>query len=167
MPNIEYIACDESGLEQIADLWRKLQEHHRACGGEFARTLGAVSWEQRKAGLLKKVVGGRLLVDVVRDGDAGRYVGYCVTSLTTELWGEIESIYVEPEYRGEGIGDCLMRRALAFLDEGGAKVKTLGVAVGNEEVFGFYRRYGFVPRATILQQIEGLGRQGVVSPAGD
>jgi ribosomal protein S18 acetylase RimI-like enzyme len=154
MSNIEYIARDESGLGAIGPLWLKLQEHHRACGGEFARTLGAVTWEQRQAGLLKKVAGGRLLVDLARDGETGQYVGYCVTSLTADLRGEIESIYVEPEYRRKGIGDCLMWRALRLFDEGGAKVRTLGVAAGNEEVFRFYRRYGFVPRATILQQIE-------------
>lgn len=157
MSNIEYIARDEPGLETIGPLWLKLQEHHHACGGEFARTLGAVTWEQRQAGLLKKVAGGRLLVDLAQDSETGRHVGYCITSLTAELRGEIESIYVEPQYRGKGIGDCLMRRALRFQDEGGAKVKMLGVAAGNEDVFAFYRRYGFVPRATILQQIEGVG----------
>ncbi len=156
MGNIEYIAGDGSSLETIGSLWLKLQEHHRSRGGDFARTLGAIPWEQRKAGLLKQASAGRLLVDVACETECGQRVGYCVTSLSADRKGEIESLYVEPQYRGRGIGDALMRRALLFLDDGGAKVRTLGVAFGNEEVFGFYRRYGFVPRATILQQIQEL-----------
>ena len=112
-----------------------------------------ISWEQRRDGLRRKVCGGSLRTDLARDPGTGEYVGYCITSLTGDHKGEIESIYVDPDHRSRGIGDALMRRALQWLDDGGAKVKTLGVAAGNEVVFGFYRRYGFVPRATILQQI--------------
>ena len=36
----------------------------------------------------------------------------------------------------------------------GALKKTLVVANGNEEVFGFYSKYNFYPRATILTQVD-------------
>jgi diamine N-acetyltransferase len=38
------------------------------------------------------------------------------------------------------------------MDEHGAERKIIGVAVGNEEAFGFYEKFGFYPRVTILRQ---------------
>jgi len=67
-----------------------------------------------------------------------------------EKEGEIESIYVEKDYRLSGIGDGLMSRALAWLDDVTVKQTVLGVAEGNEGVFAFYRRHDFYPRVTIL-----------------
>ena len=68
--------------------------------------------------------------------------------------GEIESIYIEPDYRGSGIGDNLMKRALRWMDEYPVDKKVLTVGAGNEEVFAFYSRHNFYPRTTILEQIE-------------
>lgn len=153
MPNIEYVMMDEQGLDVVGPLWEKLREHHRTKAREFAEFFTRVNYAQRKDGLLKTAAAGKLRVDLVRDSDASRYLGYCITSLSADKKGEIESIFVESDYRGHGIGDCLMRRALQFLDDEGAQRKTLGVGVGNEEVFAFYRRYGFVPRVTILEQV--------------
>lgn len=152
---IDYTTGDAQYLDLVGPLWLRLQAHHVAVGREFSAAMRQATWDERKAGLLKKTAGGRLWVDLARDAEAGSYVGYCLTSLTPEGKGEIESLFVEADYRRRGIGDCLMRRALRFLDECGATRRTLGVAAGNEGVFGFYRRYGFVPRATILQQLPG------------
>jgi ribosomal protein S18 acetylase RimI-like enzyme len=35
-------------------------------------------------------------------------------------------------------------------------VKILEVAAGNEEAFGFYARYGFLPRKILLKQANDL-----------
>jgi GNAT superfamily N-acetyltransferase len=60
--------------------------------------------------------------------------------------GEIDSLSVANGTRDKGIGDELMRRAVRWLDEGGAKRKRLGVTVGNEPVLQFCARHGFHPR---------------------
>lgn len=153
MSNVEYIPMDQGGLDHIGPLWEKLREHHRSRSKEFGELFTRFTFAERKAGLLRTAASGKMRVDIVRDTDAGRYVGYCISSLSPEKKGEIESIYVEPEYRGQGIGDNLMCRALRFMDEHGALRRLLAVAAGNEEVFGFYRRHGFVPRYTMLEQV--------------
>ncbi len=153
MARIEYIATDQQDLDRIAGLWEKQRQHHRAVAREFAAFFTRITFAQRKEGLLKIGRSGKLRLDIAFDTETARDVGYCITSLSAERKGEIESIYVEPDYRGQGIGDGLMRRALRFLDEEGTTRKVLGVAAGNEAVFGFYRRYGFVPRVTALEQI--------------
>jgi hypothetical protein len=39
------------------------------------------------------------------------------------------------------------------MDIRGVTVKIIGVAVGNEEALGFYKKYGFYLRVMILKQI--------------
>lgn len=67
--------------------------------------------------------------------------------------GEIDSIFIETDFRSMGIGDAFMRRALNWMETQAVKSKMLTVAEGNEKVFAFYKRYGFYPRVMTLMQI--------------
>ncbi len=60
---------------------------------------------------------GEMQVIICFDEATRQRVGYCISSLDHDLAGEIESIFVLPEYRGLGIGKELMRRTLQWLDE--------------------------------------------------
>ena len=46
-----------------------------------------------------------------------KHIGYCISTINLELVGEIESLYLEKEYRNQGIGEELMNRALTYLNE--------------------------------------------------
>ncbi len=81
-------------------------------------------------------------------------IGYCICTISAEGDGEIDSIFVENGYRRSGIGEELMRRALAWLDAEGAKRKIVAVAAGNEAAIPFYESFGFMPRMTVLQLAE-------------
>jgi diamine N-acetyltransferase len=86
-------------------------------------------------------------------------VGYCVSSLSEDKTGEIESIFLENGYRSQGIGTDLMLRALAWMDKDGATRKRVSVGNGNEEAWKFYEKFGFYPRMTVLEQkTEFMGR---------
>jgi diamine N-acetyltransferase len=50
-----------------------------------------------------------------------------------------------------------MTNALLWLDSQPLSRKTVSVGFGNEEVFRFYERYGFYPRAITLQQTRAAG----------
>jgi len=150
---IEYIVTDARDLELIRPLWEKLNEHHVVRSRYFAAEMVQRTFEDRKKYFLDNAK-AELRVELAKDKAAGAVIGYCVSSISTGEQGEIESIYVEPDYRKLGIGDALMQRALAWMDGRQIKRKRIGVAYGNEEVFGFYSRYGFYPRVTILQQVE-------------
>jgi ribosomal protein S18 acetylase RimI-like enzyme len=149
---IEYTATDEQGLDLIKSLWVKLNELHKSRSRNFTAHFYRMTFDRRKEDLLKKSAGGALHIDLARDTGTGGLIGYCVTSITTANHGEIESIYIEPDYRRRGIGDTLMKKALKWLEERPVARRTLVVAAGNEEVFDFYRRYNFYPRVTILEQ---------------
>ena len=75
-----------------------------------------------------------------------------MSSLSEDKEGEIESIFVKEGCRKEGIGSVLMTPALTWLDLNGSVRKRVAVGEGNEAVFGFYGKFGFSPRMTVLEQ---------------
>ena len=93
-------------------------------------------------------------IDIARDNETGENVGYCITTVSKDNLGEIDSIYIERGYRRRGIGDSLMKKALAWMDGLSIAKRVIAVASGNEEVIDFYRRFNFFPRTIILEQVE-------------
>jgi ribosomal protein S18 acetylase RimI-like enzyme len=97
-----------------------------------------------------------LCIDLAFDlENSNRYVGYCVSSLSQEKTGEIESIFVDEIYRSCGIGSALVTRALVWLDENGSTRNRISVSEGNEPVWNFYKKFKFYPRMTVLEQKKG------------
>jgi len=154
MARIEYTHTDEQGLDLVAALWQKQLEYHRALSQHFTGHFDRMTFDLRKKGLLDKSREGAMRIDFARDTDTGELAGYCISIIYGDKQGEIESIYIEPDYRRSGIGDNLMNRALRWMDEYLVNRKVLAVGAGNEEVFAFYSRYSFYPRTTILEQVE-------------
>jgi len=151
MSDIEYSSTDISEIELVRPLWIKLNDHHHAHARAFRSQYEQWTFDDRKAQFEKIAAAGSLRVDLALDPETGRYIGYCVSSLSQEKAGEIESIFVEKDYRSRGIGSALVTRALAWLDENGSIRNRVPVADGNEEALEFYRRFGFYPRMTVLE----------------
>jgi [ribosomal protein S5]-alanine N-acetyltransferase len=149
---IEYSVKKREDLDLVRPLWQKLNDHHRDISTNFKDHFLTMTFEIRKEELQKKSGDGALHIVLARDRQTGQYVGFSLASLNAEKLGELESIYVEKDYRGTDIGDGLITRVLAWLDQMGAQRITLAVAEGNENVFNFYRRYRFYPRVTILER---------------
>jgi GNAT superfamily N-acetyltransferase len=63
--------------------------------------------------------------------------------LSSETVGEVMAIYVRPEAWGHGIGEALMREAMARLRIGGSIEVALWVIQGNGRAVSFYERLGF------------------------
>jgi ribosomal protein S18 acetylase RimI-like enzyme len=152
--NIEYTVVEKESLDLIAHLWQKLREHHAGISPRFSTQLLSVSFDVRKEELLEKSIKGYLHIDLVKDKET--IIGYCVSSVSEKKAGEIDSIFIESEYRHAGIGGDLMKRALKWMDGLSVTRKTLSVIVGNEEAHRFYSRSGFYPRSTILEQIKAV-----------
>lgn len=151
---IEYLEKDKSGLDLIAPLWEKLKEHHRVRSTHFKEQFSKTSWVMRKKQILDKAHKGAMLVHLAKDSDTNKLVGYCVTSIDDKDVGEIETIFIEAEYRRAGIGGAFMKRALKWMDSKSVTRKVIAVAAGNEEAFDFYARYNFYPRVSVLMQSE-------------
>jgi diamine N-acetyltransferase len=152
MPPFEYHTSGIQEIERVRPLWVQLNEYHHARAKTFRQHYEQVTFEDRKAHFEKLATIGPLRVELVFDTATSRYVGYCVSSLSDEKTGEIESVFVEERYRSKGIGSVLMTRALEWLDAKGSARNRVAVGDGNEEAWGFYAKFGFYPRMTVLEQ---------------
>ena len=75
----------------------------------------------------------------------GKIIGYGITahSYSTEFGGEciwIEDIYIEPEYRGRGVGSKFIRYVQKLYPD---KILRLESEAGNDKALAFYKRLGF------------------------
>lgn len=57
----------------------------------------------------------------------------------------IGNLYVAPEYRGAGLADCIMQRAIQYAREEGCVELSLGVGVDNQRARAYYEKLGFEP----------------------
>lgn len=151
-PPIRYIQGAEDLLDSIQPLWEELNNHHKERSPHFRYEYEVFTFKTRKGILLEKARRGSMSIHVAEDENRRLPVAYCIATLSESWQGEIESIFVHENYRGLGVGDYLMQMALGWLEQSGAKVKTVHVAAGNEQAFTFYTRYGFFPRQTVLKQ---------------
>ena len=82
---------------------------------------------------------------------AGEVVGVCQLIVFRHLQGrgalcaEIESVHVHPEHRGTGVGESLMRDAIARARELGCYRVQLTSNTARPDAHRFYERLGFVP----------------------
>lgn len=57
--------------------------------------------------------------------------------------GRVDEVYVDPSFRGDGIGRRLLETAAAWMRRRGARLIRLEVFGWNEPALGFYQRLGF------------------------
>lgn len=142
-------------LDNVREMWEALNNYHCERSTHFKEHYLSMTFQKRKYGLLKKIQGGgKLHIDVAVDLASDKSIGYLISTITAAKTGEVDSIFVESDYRGLGIGATLMKKALEWINQEGAIEKIVEVSVGNEQAWGFYAKYGFLPRKTMLKQIK-------------
>lgn len=82
-----------------------------------------------------------------------RIAGYSITQ-TNWRGAELESIAVDPRYRGRGVAQALLDASITLL---GARVLRLMVSTVNTPALHFYREYGFI-RTRLVKRYYGAGR---------
>lgn len=150
MNAIEYRRIDTGSISLIKPLWEKLNEQHREVSRHFKSRYERMSFEERIEKFARPEI--RTAVDIAETIPERRIIAYCISSIGRGKEGEIDSIYIEPDFRGKKIGRALMKRALAWFDAEGVRLRTVAVAAGNESAFGFYEKFGFHPALTVLRQ---------------
>lgn len=151
MADVHFVEGSAELLDKVGILWRKLNRHHQTISTHFRDSMALMTFEQRRASWLKRTESGQLRIDIAVLRQQEDPIGYCITTIDNTL-GEIESLFVDEAYRKMGLGTVLMERSLNWLDQNSITKKRLNVAMGNDEVLNFYRRFGFLPRAIILEQ---------------
>lgn len=151
MKKYQFITGSVELIDCVKPLWENLNEHHKASSNYFEYRFSNLKFEDRK----NKFINDNnidIKVDLIKDIDKNLYIGYCISTINKELVGEIDSIFIEAEYRKYGFGEELMNRALEWLNSKHVKTKRIVVAEGNEEVLEFYRKYNFYKKSMILEE---------------
>ena len=147
---IEFITGDTSLLDEIKELWEELNQLHIEKSVDFKNHYKAFTFAARKESIVRHIENGALLVAIAYCNNLK--IGYCISSVVDGI-GEIDSIFVKTGYRKSDVGHKLMEMSLDWIKTNAAKKIVVKVSVGNEEVFGFYSKYGFAPSLTELQII--------------
>lgn len=151
-PVIDVLPSSE--VDRLSHLWQQLLAHHSEVAGHLT-TLGAVrepedSWRLRRGQYLEWLREPLTAVLVARDGD--RLLGYAVVRVVDApgswQWGDrtgvLETLVVDDEARGAGVGKALLGAAREHLAKSGVQVMKIPVIEGNEGALRFYEREGTV-----------------------
>ncbi len=94
------------------------------------------------------------LLALVQGEAVGYLLGYLKppSTLRPVRVAELESMYVKPGRRSQGIGQRLVDRFLSWARGQGAKRVSVTAYAANERALAFYRRNGFVPKSVTLER---------------
>jgi len=151
-------------IDQLKDLWLELHAHHAEIMPGLAPYQAAEdSWATRREHYEDLL--GRPGTDLVLCTLDTKLVGYGLSHVrpAADTWladtwvtgtrvGEIESLLVRSQHRGQGLGTLILTRMLDRL--GSADVDDVIVgALPHNPVVGLYERYGFQPAFLYLGRL--------------
>lgn len=142
---IVYKTGDGSIIDEAGDLWNELNRVHFEKSRDFKAEYQRYTFQDRRRELLNK--GELFIIIALLDNEK---IGYCISSLSGNV-GEIDSIYIKPNYRGNSIGSALIKKSLDWIRSSQAEKIILRFIAGNEEVLNFYSKFGFKPSHVELQ----------------
>ena len=133
-------------IDKLKELWEAQRDYHGEVSTHFADKFYEISFESRKKSLVKS--NKKLKFVLAKDTE---YIGFCISTIDSKQAGEVFSLYVKPDYRGQSIGEDLMNSSLEWMENQNVKKIQLSVAEGNESVYKFYRKFGFYPYTTSFE----------------
>jgi diamine N-acetyltransferase len=146
MIEISDISIDK--INCIRNLWEKLNKIHYEESVYFEDHYESFTFEKRIE-YFEDIDKNDIKISIVRDGP--KFQGYCI-SKKQKTNGEIESIYLEEEIQGRGIGKRLISEHLKWLKENGCVKIRVAVSYGHEnEVKAFYHKMGFYERLVYFE----------------
>ena len=142
----KYHTFEKAGLDLIETIWNKNKEYHKDHSEYFKIKNGTEQFSKRKV-VLESLEDLRVIV--VENENV--QIGFCIASYDNER-GTIESLYIEEEYRRQGIGTRLIKEQLKWFEEKGCKRIKVSTIYGNTTAIEFYKKFDFLPRAIILEK---------------
>lgn len=135
-------------IDLIKMLWEKNREYHEKHSEYFGETYQFIRFEERmhKFSLFER---DQYKISICIEGEI--VIGYCISTVL-DFVGEVASLHVDANKRGNGIGEALVSSHLKWMQE--MKCKKIGVTVSqeNEATIGFYKKLGFLPNTLYMQQ---------------
>ena len=97
----------------------------------------------------EKLTSVSLFQVLVSEAD-GRLAGFLSLLRWPQATGAVDDIAVRPDLQGQGLGEAMMRWALAWFRQEGMRRAWLDVLLDNAPALSLYKKLGFTPGATGL-----------------
>ncbi|MEW6348550.1 MAG: GNAT family N-acetyltransferase [Thermodesulfobacteriota bacterium] len=146
------IETDIADFHIIRSLWEQLQAHNSSLHRKFFGEDLPENWPHKMHEFEKRAGECRIKFDVVKVADD--IAGYCVSSINRYLQGEIVSLFVLPEFRGLGLGTCLMDAHMKWLRAHRVKSIFLYVHPCNTPAIRFYWKFNFFSNSPLMELCE-------------
>lgn len=164
---VEFRRGSLADLPLLEPLWVSVHHHHAEVMPDLAPYVDdRQTWAVRSQ-LYAELLAKPETVLLLASAD-GAVIGYGLAHVSpasgtwvADTWqtgdrvGEIESLAVQPGYRGQGIGSRLLTALTAELATAGVRDLVLGVLPGNDAAIRLYQRQGFRPTWTYLSRFTG------------
>jgi len=145
-----------SEIDRVAPLFKQLVEFHReVIDGAWPVRGADAAWEHRRGQYLAWLGDGSVrMLAAIPAADAGAApLGYAVLAIKPSMasWdveeriGELETLAVAEEARGQGIGSMLIEECRRLLREDGITHWAVAVVEANADATRLYEREGFRP----------------------
>jgi ribosomal protein S18 acetylase RimI-like enzyme len=168
--DVELTRGSAQDIPRLEPLWVAVHHQHRAAMPELGPYVSdEVTWREHRPIYEELFRRPDTFVFLASEGD--RLIGYALGHVVPveETWiadtwatgrriGELESISVLPEHRGQGIGSRLMDEVHAEFDRLGIEDVVIGLLPGNERALRLYERHGYVPNWLYVSRFRSEGR---------
>lgn len=152
----EIVPVAREEVDVIKTLFFKLHLYNAHLDPRFAL---AADWERHLVARVERALDDRgHLALLARAG--GRPAGFLLAALHVDAplwrhreWAEVEALYVERPWRGTGLADELLGRALDWATERGLSAVQLYVTTCNTRAISFYERQGFRSAQTVMRTL--------------
>lgn len=143
---------DLGDVEMLRTLWVSMVEHHREVAGrEWPVRSADDAWRRRRDEYVAWLGDGTGTLFLAGPRDTGSPLGYAMLHLHPPgatwdlgaLVGELESLAVRPEARGEGVGTALIAACRDELRRRGIEYWAVAYVEANDGAQRLYERAGF------------------------
>ncbi|MGG2093542.1 GNAT family N-acetyltransferase [Bacillus sp. S13(2024)] len=140
------ITLDE--IEIIRNPLDRLHEYHNSKSKFFSGDYPRITFEERIEEYKKNSKYGEYRIELLIEPETDNILGFCI-AYSKKVSGKIEVLFVDENYRRNGLGLKLMNSAMEWFKEKQIYEIELTVVYGNEAV-SFYQKLGFYPRSIIM-----------------
>ena len=154
---VRIFVADTARLDEVEEVWRTLHQHHVDLDHERNARIRdeRQTWELRREDWRKELASTDAFLVLAEDAsdDGPRVVGFAVVYFReNDNWrvhgaryGVLETLAVEPAYRGGGLGQRIMSTIYERMRELDVAELSVVVVERNADARRFYEREGFLP----------------------
>ncbi len=156
------ITMDE--IDHIRELWYKNRDFHQSRSAYFSADYDHLKFEDRMEKIAERSKQIRI---TVAEDEKAKPVAYCLSMVSESGDGEIATLFVDENFRKQGIGRYLLEQHLQWFSERGIDSICVEVLYDNDAAIDLYKSVGFVQDTTRMRVPARRGAQAHILARGE